>query len=334
MTVGAEARATTGRRPRRSLRVAVLDGLVWLAPRLPRRLLVAAASTAGEVRYRLRPAAARRARRNLGRVAAWLAANDLGPPAARAAAHDPRALERLVRAAFRHHARYYVEMVLSPSLTPSELDRRLTVSDPALVAEALRPNHAAILVGLHFGAIELPALLVRARTGTATVTPMEDVGDEEIQAWIVRTRGSVGIRLVGLREARRQLAAALRRGETVGLVADRDVTRGGIEVDLFGAPARLPIGPALLALEFDVPVYVGAVRRVGHGAYHGDLVALGPPPPGTRREQVQSIVEAEARAFERLIAVAPEQWWALFSPIWPDLESTARPQPAEPEAAA
>jgi len=284
---------------------------------------VAVASAGGEMRYRTNATAAARARRNLGRVAGWLAANDLGPSRARAAAQDPRALERLVRAAFRHHARYYLEMVLAPSLSPAELERRLTIANPGLVAEAMRPDHAAIVVGLHFGAIELPAMLVHARTGTPTVTPMEDLEDAAIQAWVARTRGAVGLRIVGLRAARRELAAALRRGETIGLIADRDMTGGGIPIHLFGGLARLPIGPALLALEFDVPVYVGAVRRVGHGTYRGELIPLSPPPAGSRREQVRAILDAEARAFERLVAMAPEQWWAIFSPIWPDLEAAA-----------
>ena len=73
----------------------------------------------------------------------------------------------------------------------------------------------------------------------------------------------------------------------------------------------------------DVPVYVGAVRRSGVGSYRGELIALDPPPPGSRREQARAILDAEARAFERLIAIAPEQWWAAFSPIWPDLEERA-----------
>ena len=28
-----------------------------------------------------------------------------------------------------------------------------------------------------------------------------------------------------------------------------------------------------------------------------------------------------AAGFERIIADAPEQWWAVFFPIWPDLEA-------------
>src|SRR6185436_1895126 len=56
--------------------------------------------------------------------------------------------------------------------------------------------------------------------------------------------GAAGIRIVGLREARRELLAALRAGTSVGLVGDRDLTGGGTLTELFGAPAQLPLGPA------------------------------------------------------------------------------------------
>jgi hypothetical protein len=47
---------------------------------------------------------------------------------------------------------------------------------------------------------------------------------------------------------------------------------------------------------------------------------------------VTAYLEAEARAFERHIAAAPEQWLAVFHPIWPDLErapAAATPKPLE-----
>jgi hypothetical protein len=30
-----------------------------------------------------------------------------------------------------------------------------------------------------------------------------------------------------------------------------------------------------------------------------------------------------AGAFEEFVADAPDQWWAVFFPIWPDLEAAA-----------
>jgi KDO2-lipid IV(A) lauroyltransferase len=148
---------------------------------------------------------------------------------------------------------------------------------------------------------------------------METLADTGVQGWFERTRGAAGVNVVDVGHARRELLAALRRGEPVGLVGDRDLTGGGIAVDFFGAPAPLPAGPALLAIETGVPIYLAAVRRTGAGRYRGRVEQIQVPAEGTRRERVTGFLAAEAHAFERVIATAPEQWWALFFPIWPDL---------------
>jgi len=83
------------------------------------------------------------------------------------------------------------------------------------------------------------------------------------------------------------------------------------------------MGPAMLAVESGVPVYGMAVRRTGHGFYRGRLVPVAVPTDGTRRERVTATMTALAASFERLIEDAPEQWWAVFFPIWPDLEAAA-----------
>jgi len=226
------------RRIGRSLRRRALQAASWLACRLPERPQIALAELAGDLWYRQTPERAAQARRNLARVAAWLAANERGTPLARAAADDPRALERLVRLAYRHAARYYLEVARTPGMGGDEVLRRLTIETPEVVEEAFSLGRPAIFVGLHFGAIELPALLLASRVGEA-VAPMETLDDAELQAWFSRSRGSVGIRIVGVREARRELTKALHEGRYVGLVGDRDLTGGGTLTELFGAPADL-----------------------------------------------------------------------------------------------
>jgi len=301
-------------------RALVLRALSWLAVRLPEGPLTRLADVAGTAWYRLAPARAAQARRNLARVAAALATTETAPPGIRAAATDPRALEHLVRSAFRHNARYYLEVARVPALRARDIDERLMIETPDVVTEAFSSGTPVIFVGLHFGAIELPARFLAARVGQA-VAPMETIDDPALQAWFVRTRGASGIRIVGLREARRALLAALREGISVGLVGDRDLTGGGVPVTLFGAPATLPLGPAMLALESGAPLYVVGVRRSGSGRYRGRLEPVAVPAEGTRRERIMATTAALAGAFERVVADAPEQWWAVFFPIWPDLET-------------
>ena len=308
--------------PARALRTRSLIVASWLACHLPEAPLTAAAELAGDAWYRLAPGRAAQARRNLRRVCVALAASGRGSSTVRAAANDPRALERLVRSAFRHYARYYLEVARTPALRPGDVDRCLDIETPELVVEAFSPGRTVLFVGLHFGAIELPALFLASRVGGA-VAPMETIDDAALQAWFVRTRGAAGVRIVGLREARRELLAALRDGAAVGLVGDRDLTGGGAPVPLFGAPAKLPLGPAMLAVESGATPYVVGVRRAAHARYRGRLERIEVPVEGSRRERVSATMTALAGAFERVVEDAPAQWWAVFFPIWPDLEEAA-----------
>jgi lauroyl/myristoyl acyltransferase len=300
----------------------------WILCRLPEGPLIRAAELAGDLWYRAAPERAAQARRNLRRVAVALAASDRGPATVHAAATDDRVLERLVRRAFRHAALYYLEVARTPGLRPGDLEQRLLIETPEVVAEAFTPGRGSIFLGLHFGALELPALYLASRVGDA-VAPMETLDDPALQAWFIRTRGAAGVRIVGLREARRELLAALRTGTSVGLVGDRDLTGGGTLTPLFGAPASLPLGPALLAVESGAPMYAVGARRAGRGRYRGRLVPVPVPADGSRRERVTATMTVIAAAFEQIVADAPEQWWAVFFPIWPDLEGATLGGPGD-----
>jgi lauroyl/myristoyl acyltransferase len=311
------------------LRATGLAAASWVACRLPEGPLISLADAAADLSYRRSPEKVAQARRNLRRIVEYLVANGSVEPRIVAAASDPKRLETLVRAAFRHHARYYLEVMRAPALDDRVFDR-IEVENPDLVEAVLSADQSALFVTAHLGPIELPAVFLAKRTGRRVTAPMETLGDPALQRWFERTRGVFGVHIVGLREARRELLAALRRGEIVGIVADRDITGGGIEVPLFGWPAPLPAGPALLLTEIDVPFRAAGIWRTGRGRYRGRLIEIPVAREGSRRERMVGTLTNEARAFEELISQAPEQWTAVFFPIWPDLETAAAPSAEAP----
>jgi phosphatidylinositol dimannoside acyltransferase len=317
------------------LRARGLAALSWLACHLPEAPQVAIAERVGGVIYRRSPDRAARARRNLRRVVRYLVEHDMADARTRAAAADPRALEALVRSAFRHHARYYLEILRAPGLDFAKLEDRIVVENPDGVNAAFARDVPIIFISGHLGPIELPGLYLADRSGgRRVVAPMETLGDPALQGWIERTRSVFGVRIVTLREARRELSAALKRGEHVGLVADRDISGGGIEVPFFGFPAPIPVGPAFLAIDAGAPIYLVGIWRTGRLAYRGRLDEIPVTAEGTRRQRVEATIAAEASAFERVIARAPDQWGAIFFPIWPDLEAEAAGSMASADAAA
>jgi phosphatidylinositol dimannoside acyltransferase len=301
------------------LRFAGLSALGGVLVRLPEDVVHGLAATVGLGYYLV--AGERRAlvRANLARTARGIVALGLADARTEAAARDPRALERLVRSAFGHYVRYYVEMLLIPRYDLPELVGRVAIDTPATVERAFKPGRGRIFLGLHLGAIELPGIYVVQRAGTPVTAPMETVGDPQLQAWLERIRGRTGVRIIPIRDARRRLREALGRNEVAGLIGDRDLVGTGLPVSLFGAPTTLPAGAGILAFETKAPVYAAAVRRTGPGRYAGQVIEIEAPSAGSLRPWVQAFVERQARAYEELIASAPDQWWTVFFPIWPDL---------------
>jgi KDO2-lipid IV(A) lauroyltransferase len=297
-----------------------------VACRLPEAPLLALADFAGHVWYRLAPERRRQARRNLARVTRWLDANDIGSPAAREAARNPRALSALVKDAFRHSVRYYVQLARAPIVDQAYLERWLDIEDEPAVNALLDAPGGKLFVGMHIGWFELPAVVAAARNGRPALVPSETIDDPELQAYIAGTRRRLGLELIDLTTAKRRLKDALEKGETVGLLGDRDITGGGIDTEFFGATAPLAAGPALLALETGITPYVFGVWRDASGVYRARAERVPFPAEGSRRERVTAYLRAEARAFERFVAAAPEQWLAVFHPIWPDLETAAAPR--------
>jgi KDO2-lipid IV(A) lauroyltransferase len=322
VTVASETPASASsddgaRRP--GLRGRLIIGAANVASRLPEAPLVAGAESIGELWYRAAPAKRDQARMNLRRVVEHLDATGRGAPRVRRAATDPDALERLVRAAFRHAARYYLEVLRAGSYDIETALERVRLETPDEVRTALQSGNPVIIVGLHYGAIELPVTILSGFVGHSVTAPMETVGDPALAAWFAESRRHVGVNIIPIKDARRALLSALRRGESVGLVSDRDLSGSGLPVPFFGHPAPIAAGPGFLALETGVPIYAAAARRTGTGTYAARLIHVPEPGPGPRRERLTAYTTSIARAFESIVADAPEQWWGAFHPIWPDL---------------
>ncbi len=293
---------------------------LWAARRLPDKPLYRAAFAIGAGLYLLLPERRRLVRSNLERVVRSLVASGQATPRVARAARDERSLDRLVRDTFGHWVVTYAEAALGPRYSGDELSRRFVAAYPETSAEALsRPEPGRpgpIHMAMHFGSVDLSAIY-GARVGPLPLTgPMEFVESPLARAYFDRVRFEMDVNIVPLEGAAEALTGALERGEAVGIVADRNIVGRGSLMQLFGAPVRLPIGPAMLSVQTGAPLYLEAIERTGPGEWLGHTIALRPEPGATRREATRQIMEQEVRAMERVIARAPEQWTTLFFPIW------------------
>jgi KDO2-lipid IV(A) lauroyltransferase len=277
---------------------------------LPSRVAWAVADLSGDLWRRMAPARRRLVAANLARVC-----DATGRPA-----HGP-ALDALVRRAFRHHARYYVELLRVPHFRPDALDRIVTFEPWSEHEEPMRAG-GTILVSSHLGNFD-PFGSYLASHGFKATVPVEEIRPRELFEFLTARRGGGRVTMVPLRASRRPLVEALRRGEVVGIVGDRDLSGQGVEVDLFGHPTRVPSGPAALAVLTGAPIVAGRCLRIGPDRFVAGGVRITWSPSGKRDADIEALTRKLAARYEHDIGEAPEQWWGAFQPRWPDLRPSA-----------
>ena len=92
------------------------------------------------------------------------------------------------------------------------------------------------------------------------------------------------------------MAQRLRAGKLVCIVADRDLSDTGVEVDFFGEKALFPAGPAALAVQTGaalMPVSCWFVGEAEWGAHVYDEIPV--PADGDRKEKVAAMTQAARR---------------------------------------
>jgi KDO2-lipid IV(A) lauroyltransferase len=301
--------------------LALLFGGVRLLQSLPETFVLRTAGVIGRACYTVMPSRRRLVRENLRLVCLDLARRNQGSERARRAATDERELEALVRSAFEHWVRTYAESAIAPASGRGGLLDRVELANPDVAHRALHPapgGRGVIYVGFHFGSVELAAAYAARNADLDVAGPMERLSNPALRAYFERTREQLGVRLLPIGDVAGQLTARLAAGQGVALVADRVIGGAGAAVTIFGAPARLPRGPAILAAESGAQTFVVTMTRIGWTRWSARLDELTVPTTGSRRDKVAAVMAEEVRVLEHTVGEAPEQWWSLFFPIWSD----------------
>jgi lauroyl/myristoyl acyltransferase len=118
------------------------------------------------------------------------------------------------------------------------------------------------------------------------------------------------------------MAQRLRAGKLICIVADRDLSDTGVEVEFFGEKALLPAGPAALAVQTGaalMPVSCSFVGETEWAAHVYDEIPV--PADGTRKEKAAAMTQALATVFEQAIREHPQDWHMLQKVFVSDLDT-------------
>jgi lauroyl/myristoyl acyltransferase len=226
-----------------------------------------------------------------------------------------RVPDGLIRASLASYARYWREAFRLPSMDLKALAVELAdgVEGEEHVIAGLEAGRGVILPLPHSGNWDMAGVWLAQTHGTFT-TVNERLKPESLYYRFIAYRESLGFEMLPLSGGERSpfevLAERLRDNRLVCLMADRDLTRAGVQVDFFGEPTRMPAGAANLALE------TGAALLPAHCWYKPDGWRVDIHPPlDTSSEDVGVITQALADRFARGIAAHPADWH-MMQPQW------------------
>jgi KDO2-lipid IV(A) lauroyltransferase len=268
---------------------------------LPEKFAYASFERLGQITLRRNGAKMQRLRSNLQRVC---------PD------RDNAALDLLMVQAVSSYMRYWCDTFRSPDWSNERVKNTVTVTREELLTEPMRDGRGVVITLPHAGNWDHAGAYF-CGMGFPLVTVAERLKPEALFNKFLKYRQNMGMEVLALDG--RSMATLMQRardGALVALVADRDLSQSGIDVDFFGYPARMPAGPALLAVRTGIPLVTAFVSYTATGI-HVEFNSVAIPSEGSDSERVAQVVQRCADLFAEGIAKAPQDWHMLQR-IWID----------------
>jgi KDO2-lipid IV(A) lauroyltransferase len=225
-------------------------------------------------------------------------------------------LEALVTAGLESYMRYWCDTFRIHRWSAERIQSTVTTSRDHLLRNPMDQGKGVVVALPHSGNWDHAGAYF-CQEGYPLVTVAEVLKPEKLFEKFLRYRQEMGFEVLGL-DARAFVTLIKRAKEKrlIALVADRDLSSSGIPVNFFGRTAKMPAGPAVLAIKEGLPLVVAHVSYTNSGI-HIDFHSIEVPTDGSDEERVAATVQNIAKTFEIGIREHPEDWHMLQR-IWID----------------
>ena len=226
-------------------------------------------------------------------------------------------LSELAKLGARSYLRYWVDTFRSPFWSTERTLATVVVEHEELLRDPLKEGRGCIVALPHAGNWDHAGAYFCA-TGAPLVTVAEHLKPEKLFQKFLRHREAIGMEVLAL-DARviGVLAARLRKGRLVALVADRDLSESGIPVEFCGGKTRMPAGPAILSIQTGAPLITAFVSYSPTGIHITFAPEIAVPAEGSVSEKAAVMTQEMATRFEIGIKSKTEDWHMLQK-VWVD----------------
>ena len=231
-----------------------------------------------------------------------------------------RELEELTKDGMRSYLRYWFDTFRLNKWSKSRIIETTFVVRENLLRDPIETKEGCIIALPHAGNWDHAAAYF-CSTGIPLTAVVEKLKPEAIFKKFLAYRQSIGIEAISHREKTIPiLIERLNQGKLIALVADRDMSRNGIEVNFLGGIAKMPAGPAILAIKTGSPLVTAYIRYLNKGIEITFDETIKLPVTGSEEEQIKIVTQSMADNFAKRIKDSPVDWHMLQR-IWVDEET-------------
>ena len=227
---------------------------------------------------------------------------------------DDQRLRRAVRSVLYNAARNYVDLLKMPRLKLTDIEKRVTVHGWHNYEDAIKKGRGVILVTAHLGSFDITSQILASHSVNTTVI-VEAQEPAAFSDHVTGLRKSKGLTFVPVQPGVLSIIMqTLDRGETVGLVCDRDITRDGYKSTFFGEETTTPVGAVRIAMRTGAAI-VPAFNFRRNGSNYEAYVEPALEIINDGYDAVAKNMQQLIGAMEKFIRTCPEQW-VVLGPIW------------------
>jgi KDO2-lipid IV(A) lauroyltransferase len=221
-----------------------------------------------------------------------------------------RSLEELVKNGLVSAMRYWCETFRISDWNQERIISTVECIREDLLIDGMNEGKGLIIALPHAGNWDHAGLYFCTK-GITVNTVAEHLKPERLFQKFLKHREQMGMNVLDLIESvMPELEKILRNGGLVALVSDRDLSKNGIQVRFFDATAKMPAGPALLALKTGARLITAYVSFTDFGI---KIKFSGPFKLAVHSESdlsrsVQELTQLLADQFALDIASDPASW--------------------------
>lgn len=227
--------------------------------------------------------------------------------------YSDRELDQVVKHVYQHFLTMIMEIAHLPrKLHVTNWRDYIELVNSQVMLKAITSGQPLLIVTGHFGNWEMAGFAL-GLLGFKTYAVARVLDNPHLERFLKQFRQKTGQKILAKKGDFDMMQELLEQGAVIATLADQDAGPKGMFVDYFGRPASTYKSMALMAIEFNVPILVIGVPKVGEPMQY-QVVAVDyiePSEYADRPDALKAITQRFTKSLESIVEQYPDQYFWL-----------------------